>query len=175
MGGRGASSSNISTGNSRTEQLRRERSNILRQAQRGYPTETEVRKVLDNLGDRETGKAGNIEIRNYGSFYNIKTPGGYSGGVDLETKGAVIRFLRSTNRLKIMGERGANINNYGGVSNQRRKIINNLTPGQEYSNNKKLYNQTLEKVKKTYKGVGNMEADTIAQSILEENRLKKRR
>ncbi len=100
MGGRGASSSSTSIGNSRTEQLRRERSNTLRQAQRGYPTETEVRKVLNNLGDRETAKAGNIEIRNYGSFYNIKTPGGYSGGIDLDTKGAVIRFLRSSNRLK---------------------------------------------------------------------------
>lgn len=99
MGGRGASSS-ANTGSTRVEQLRRERSNTLRQAQRGYPTETEVRKVLDNLGNRETAKAGNIEIRNYGSFYNIKTPGGYSGGIDLDTKGAVIRFLRSSNRLK---------------------------------------------------------------------------
>ena len=74
-----------------------------------------------------------------------------------------------------MGGRGANINNYSGVSNQRKKIINSLTPGQEYSNNIKLYNEVLEKVKKTYKGVGNMEADTIAQSILEDNRLRKRR
>lgn len=72
-----------------------------------------------------------------------------------------------------MGGRGANINNYyGGVSNQRRIIINSLTPGEEYQNNTKLYNQVLEKVKRTYKGVGNMEADTIAQSILEENRIR---
>ena len=74
-----------------------------------------------------------------------------------------------------MGGRGANTNNYGGFSNQRRKIINSLTPGQEYQNNTKLYNQVLEKVRRSYKGVGNMEADTIAQSILEENRLRKRR
>ena len=75
-----------------------------------------------------------------------------------------------------MGGRGtSSSDNYGGVSNQRRKIINSLTPGQEYQNNTKLYNQVLEKVKRTYKGVGNMEADTITQSILEENRLRKRR
>ena len=74
-----------------------------------------------------------------------------------------------------MGGRGANTNNYGRVSNQRRKIINSLTPGQEYQNNTKLYNQVLEKVRRAYKGVGNMEADTIAQSILEENRLRNRR
>ena len=67
---------------------------------KGYPTEKEVRTALDGLGERQTARAGNLEIRNYGSFYNVKIAGDYGSGIDLDTKGAVIRYLKSSNRLK---------------------------------------------------------------------------
>lgn len=99
MGGRGASAGSNSR-LSNVEKLRKERTKKLNQERKGYPTEEQVRTALNKLGEREMAKVGNLEIRNYGSFYNVKVAGDYGNGYDMETKSGVLRILREANKLK---------------------------------------------------------------------------
>lgn len=67
-----------------------------KQTIKGYktanPTESQVKAAIKQIGTNGKTKVGNLEIRSYGDdkygvqFYNVKTPGGYSGGVDLSNK-----------------------------------------------------------------------------------------